>query len=180
MAVRAPLRLGRRFEPVVFVAKTRAAEGPLLRGFHQSCCHWVPFDVVSHFLVMRFIPNVTIPIIVLPQLAASPQDTIDAACGAALPALQKFGHGFLPDFHEEMDVVGHHNPRKHAVILTVEVKPVLFDDARGFRVTQFAVAEASVEILLDLRAALEFVLDLEQSGPFMPAAGGMTPGMSKC
>jgi hypothetical protein len=31
LAVRAPLRPGWRFEPIVFVTKTRAAEGPLLR-----------------------------------------------------------------------------------------------------------------------------------------------------
>ena len=164
--------LGRRLEPGVFVAETRAAEGPLRRGFHQTRLHRIRFDVVNHFAVMRFIPNVAIPIIVLPQLAMPPQDAIDAARGVALPTQQKFAHRFLPDFHEHVDVVGHHDPRQHAVILAVTVKPVLLDDACDFRFAQFAVAEAAIHVFLNLRVTLQLVFEVEQRGPFMPAAGG--------
>src|SRR5436309_2649950 len=48
-AVRAPLRFGWRFELVVFVAKTRAAEWPLLWCFDQTRFHRITFDVVDHF-----------------------------------------------------------------------------------------------------------------------------------
>jgi hypothetical protein len=127
---------------------------------------------VDDFAIVSFIPDVAVPIIVLPQLAAPPKDAVDAARGVALPALQKFGHGFPPDFHQEMDMVGHHGPRQHAVILTVKVKPVFLDHVCGARVAQLAVAEATVEICFNLRATLEFVFDVQQSSPFVPVADG--------
>ena len=102
--IRVPLRLGRRFEAIVFVPKACAAERPLLRCFHQTRFHRIRFDVVDHFPVMRFIPNVAIPIIVLPKLAASPQEAVDAPGRETFPVLDELRLWLLPNLDEQVDV----------------------------------------------------------------------------
>ena len=87
-------------ELIVFIAETGAAEGPLLWRFRQTRFDWIRFDVMHHFAEMQFVPDVAIPIVVLPEFAASPEQAIDAARGVAFPILDEFRLRRLPDFNQ--------------------------------------------------------------------------------
>ena len=90
---------------MVFVAKAGAAERPFRRRFRQARFHGIRFDVVNDLAIMRFITDVAVPIIILPQFAAPSEDAIDATGGEAFPILNQFGLRRLPNLDQQVDVI---------------------------------------------------------------------------
>jgi hypothetical protein len=123
--------------------KRALPNGHSFANFTSPAFHWMRFDVMHDFAEVRFLADVTIPIIVLPQFAATAEQSVDATRREAFPVLDQLLLWRLPDFDEQMDVVGHHREASF-----------LLRDGSGARVAQLATARTAIQILLDFRPPL--------------------------
>ena len=127
---------------------------------------------MDDFPEVLFIANIAVPIIVLPQFTATAKQPVDAPRTETFPIFEQFRLRCLPDFDKQMNMVWHHHPGEQTIIFAIKEHPILFDDLRGSRVAQFALAKSMVEIGLHFRVSREVVIGVQQRCPFMPAAGG--------
>ena len=71
-----------------------------------------------------------------------------------------------------MDVIRHHAPSKQFVGLVVLEQQRIFRQLRDARITQMAIANPMIQILLQFRTFLAVVFNLQQMLPFVASRGG--------
>jgi hypothetical protein len=73
----------------VIVPETRTPPRPFLAGNHQARLHWILLDIFLRPSFMFLIAHECIPITVLPEFSAPPQDFVRLLGGKSFPGIEQ-------------------------------------------------------------------------------------------
>lgn len=117
----------------------------------QSCLHRVAANIANTVGKVIRISNQAVKVTPLPQFARAFEVKVDLLRRKAFPTMQQLFQGPLwMRHHQQMHMIGHHDPRDLAASLTIEMSQCVSHNPSTDRLTEDAFAMAGIQPALHL------------------------------
>src|ERR1043166_6609366 len=150
----------------ILIAQPCAAPWPLLRIAYQQRLRRIVLDIAAARCFVLGVPHVRVPVIRLPEGAASSKPLVRLLRGVSLPILQVPGHRRITSLEQHVNVVRHDYPPSQLIPLAVMQLQRIFHQLCDLRLTQVALPSAAIQINFQFFAPFALVLNFQQVLPF--------------
>jgi len=153
-------------QPGVFISKPGAAPRPIPRLSRQTGLYRIHLDIPPRFQLMICVPDIRIPVILLPQAPGAAQQPVRLPRRARLPRAHNLGHRHGRDLEQDVHVIGHHHPGTQVVSPAVTEQQGLLHQPGDLASAQATFAPPQVEIGFEPPTPFAILFDFVECLPF--------------